>query len=177
MTNESDPDPKTGESFRSVYAQLHALAQNQMRDQRKDHTLQASALVNEAWLRFRDLPDSVWRDREHFLAIAATAMRQVLVDHARKRAAGKRGGGGDRISLHESGIPAHEGAADIIGFDDALRRLEAVEPRKAKVVTLRVYGGMTIEEVAKAIGVSHMTVSTDWKIACAWLGRELESTS
>lgn len=167
LDRRGDPESELAD----VYAQLRALADRQMRFQPKHHTLQASALVNEAWLRLKDAESLIARDREHFLAIAATAMRQILVDHARRKQAVKRAAG-ERVSLQESALPVPSEQVDLLGFEDLLLRLESSEPRKAKVVELRVFGGMTIEEVARALGVSHMTVSTDWKIACAWLSRE-----
>ena len=167
-----------------VYDQLRALAQDHLNrgmagrgGAGPDHTVQATALVHEAYLRMVDQTRAQYRDRNHFFAVAATMIRRVLVDHARMHAAAKRGGNEtadwSRITL-DSAVEWTRGTEiDILAIDDALRKLSALAERQARVVELRFFAGMTIEQAADALGVSTATVESDWVIARAWLGREL----
>jgi len=156
-----------------VYAELKVIAEREFRREPIDHTLQATALVNEAWLRLAGRPGG-YESRSHFLGAAAKAMRHVLVDHARRRHALKRGGALDRVTLVTGdGQEIDAAPADVLDLDQALVRLEQEEPRLATVVELKFFAGSTIEEIAEATGVSHMTVSNDWRRARIWLAREL----
>lgn len=156
-----------------VYAELRALAGRCLRSERAGHTLQPTALVHEAFLRLFDDRLVPSLDRAHFLGIAAVAMRRILVEHARARAANKRGGDAAQVTL-DSGIAALSGASiDVLALEDALGRLAALDERQARVVELRFFGGLTIEEVADALAVSKRTVDSDWALARAWLHREL----
>jgi len=161
----------------SVYKALERVAHQQLRKERPDHTLQTAALVNEAYLRLVGMNTPPWESRTHFFAIASQLMRQVLIDYARRHRAGKRGGG-ETISLDDSGLL--EGGnnrstdVDILALDEALQTLAQIDDRKAKVVELRFFGGLTFEEVAEILKVSPMTVSRDWTTAKAWLHREIK---
>ncbi|MGE0131110.1 MAG: sigma-70 family RNA polymerase sigma factor [Blastocatellales bacterium] len=156
-----------------VYDALHKIAKNALRRERRDHTLQATTVVNEAFLRLVDQKQVDWRSRNHFFAVAAKLMRRILVDYARKHHAGKRGGQAVRLSLDDVEAPVEERAASLVALDDALAALEKTDPRKARVVELRFFGGLTIEETADALGVHTATVARDWELAKAWLYREL----
>lgn len=152
-----------------VYDELRSLAGSYARDQRAGHTLQPTALVHEAFVKLVDAPSQGWKDREHFFAVAATAMRQVLTDHARARGSQKRGRGWDRVTLQE-GLVADNGAdVDLVVLDEALAELATHDPRKSRVVELRFFGGLTAEEVARVLAVSLSTVESDWRAARAWL--------
>ncbi len=160
-----------------VYSELRELAQRSMRGERKDITLQPTALVAEAYLRLVDI-EVPWNDRVHFFAVAANLMRRILVDEARKRQAQKRGGAERALSLEDLADQGFEfqdpGAlTDLVLLDQALTRLEAIDARKAKVVEQRCFAGLTIEETAAALGVSHATVERDLKMAKAWLAKEM----
>ena len=156
-----------------VYAELHRLAHHQMRAERPGRTLQTTALVNEAYLRLVDTRRVRWQSRAHFLGVAAQAMRRILVDAARARGARKRGGIGPRASLDESLLPAPGRGASLVALDDALTALAQVDPRKSQVVELRYFAGLSVAETAAVLGVSAETVQRDWKVAKAWLLREL----
>jgi len=163
-----------GELFPVVYDQLHTLAGRMLRHERPDHTLQATALIHEAWLRLGDQTRLDARDRAHFVAIAARSMRQILVDHARRKRAGKRGGDWDRVDL-DAALAFHEGRGlDVLALHEALDRLSRVDERKGRIVEMRFFGGLTIEEVGTALGLAPKTVEGDWYLARAWLRRELE---
>jgi len=157
--------------FSQLYDELHAIAEREFRGQGDGHTLQATALVAEAWMRLKDRDD--FSSRSHVLGAAAKAMRHVLVDHARRRAALKRGGDLDRVTLVSGDGGASDGDLDVLDLDGALTRLAEVAPRQARVVELKFFGGLTIPEVAEVLEVSHMTVSSDWRKARVWLAREL----
>lgn len=157
-----------------VEAELHRLARGYMRRERRGHTLQTTALVNEAFLRLTDAHAIGWQDRAHFLGIAARLMRRVLVDHARARGYRKRGGGVQRITLNEGLVPSPEPALDVIALDRALEALAAVDARKSRVIELRFFGGLSVEETAEVLHVSPDTVKRDWRLAKLWLLRELE---
>ena len=157
-----------------VEAELRRLARIYMARERRDHTLQATALVNEAFLRLAGAQHVRWQDRAHFLGIAARLMRRVLVDHARTRAFQKRGGGGRKVSLDDTLQVAPAPTVDVLALDRALETLSAVDPRKSQVIELRYFGGMTLEETADALGISTDTVKREWRVAKLWLLRELE---
>ncbi|HTT65942.1 MAG TPA: sigma-70 family RNA polymerase sigma factor [Bryobacteraceae bacterium] len=161
-----------------VYAQLRRIARSQMRNEASGHTLQTTALVHEAYIRLMEGQEVQWQSRAHFYAVCATLMRRILVDEARKRAAARRGGEAQRIvspglkldQLPDVG-PARD--AEIVALNDALDTLAAIDPRKARVVELRFFGGLSAEESAVVLGVSPQTVRRDWSLARAWLNREL----
>jgi RNA polymerase sigma factor (TIGR02999 family) len=159
--------------FPAVYAELRRLAQRHMRRERADHTLQASALVNEAYLRLIDVSQVQWRDRAHFFALAAQMMRRILVDAARRRGFAKRGGGAHRRTFDEALVVAPSRGADLVALDDALAALTAVDYRKGQVVELRFFGGLSVEETAAVLKISPQSVLRDWKLAKVWLAREL----
>jgi RNA polymerase sigma-70 factor, ECF subfamily len=156
-----------------VYAELHTLARRYMAGERPGHTLQTTALVNEAYLRLVDASRVQWQNRAHFFAVSAQLMRRILVDFARSRNYAKRGGAAQRLSLDEAPPVAVERGADLIALDDALTALSAFDPRKAKVVELRFFGGLTEDETAEVLKVSSDTVTRDWRLAKVWLRREL----
>ncbi len=157
-----------------VYDELHRLAHNYMRAEPSSHILQTTAVVNEAYLRLVDADKVKWCDRNHFFAIAARLMRRILVDTARSRYAQKRGGKIRRVSLNDSAVFASQPDADLIELDDALTSLAAIDARRAKVVELRFFGGMTLEEAAEVLHVSADTVWHDWDLAKTWLYREMK---
>ncbi len=157
-----------------VFAELHRLAHSYMRREHAGHVLQTTALVNEAYLQLVDTGKVKWHDRNHFFAIAARLMRQILVDSARSHSAQKRGGRIRHVSLNDAVAFASEPDADLIELDDALTALAEVDPRRAKVVELRFFGGMTLEEAAEALNVSADTVWHEWDLAKTWLFREMK---
>ena len=144
-----------------------------MKGERRDHTLDATALVNEAYLRLIEVQRVQWTNRAHFFAMAATLMRRILVDAARTRGYQKRGGGAAVLSLDEALIVPAEPGADLVALDDALTALAAIDPRKSQVVEMRFFGGLSLEETAEALHVSRDTVKRDWKMAKLWLLREM----
>lgn len=158
-----------------VHAELHRLARKYMRGEHSGHSLQATILVNEAYLRLVNLNRIRWQDRGHFFAMSARLMRRILVDHARSRGFIKRGGGAQMVPLDDARLGSIEPTHDLIALDDALEALAAVDPRKSRVVEMRFFGGLTVEEAAHALGVSAQTVQRDWRMAKAWLQRELRS--
>jgi len=157
-----------------VYEELRRLAHHYMRGERDGHTLQATALVNEVYLRLAGIDALGWRDRAHFFAMAATLMRRVLVDYARQRGRDKRGAGVTVTSLDENVI-APQPAVDVVALDDALERLRAVDPQQSRVVELRFFAGLSVKETAEAIGISPATVKRDWATAKLWLYNELNT--
>jgi RNA polymerase sigma-70 factor, ECF subfamily len=157
-----------------VEKELHRLARAYMRRERNDHTLQATALVNEAFLRLARTPNPRWQGRAHFVGIAARLMRQVLVDHARSRGYRKRGGAGLRVPLDHAPLITPEPELDVLAVDRALEAFAKVDPRKSQVVELRFFGGLSVEETAEVLGISVETVKRDWRVAKLWLSRELE---
>jgi RNA polymerase sigma factor (TIGR02999 family) len=157
-----------------VEAELHRLARSYMARERRDHTLQATALVNEAFLRLSGTAGIQWKDRAHFLGIAARLMRRVLIDHARRHAFQKRGAGVRHVSLSDVQLAAPPVDFDLLALDRALESLSRVDTRKAQVVEMRYFGGMTIQETAEALNVSTDTVKRDWQVAKLWLLRSLE---
>jgi len=157
-----------------LYQELRAVAEAIMRGRSAGQTLQPTALVHEAWMKLAASEAADPNDRAHFMAIAATAMRQILVDHARGRAAIKRGGGARRLSIDDFDAPDRVAAPDqVLIIDECLRRLARLDPRQAQVVEMRVFSGMTVEEVATALSMSTRTVELDWRMARAWLADEL----
>lgn len=150
-----------------LYQELHALAERQFGQERREHTLQPTALVNEAYQRLAALDRIDWQDRAHFIGVAARLMREILIDHARRRQAGKRDGG-ERVTLFTN-LPAQENGLDVLDLENALQRLEAIAPDKAKVVELRFYGGLSIEDTAEAMDLSPATVKRYWQTARIWL--------
>lgn len=156
-----------------VYDELRRLARQHMRRERPDHTLQATALVNEAYLRMIAISRIEWQNRAHFFAIAARVMRQILVDFARSRRASPRAR--PQVTFDEALVPSAVRHPDLIALDEALKRLESVHPRKSQVVELRYFGGMKLEEAATVLGVSRDTVKRDWRFAKLWLLRELDA--
>lgn len=166
----------------AVYDELHRQAERALRREAPGHTLQATGLVHEAYLRLVDQRRARWANRAQFFGVAAQLMRRILVDHARSRRAAKRGGGEQAVTLGAE-LPAHDGAPgaagggavlDVLALDDALARLAALDPRQAQVVELRYFGGLDIDETAAALDVSPATVKREWTVARAWLRRELE---
>jgi RNA polymerase sigma-70 factor, ECF subfamily len=156
-----------------VYGELRRLAAGYMRGERTGHTLQTSALVNEAFLRLAGGGEVNWQDRAHFFAVAANAMRRVLVDHARRRGNQKRGGEVRRVALDEALTVSAGRAAEVVALDEALARLAEVSPRKSQLVELRFFGGLSVEEAAEVLQVSPGTVMRDWTFAKAWLLKEI----
>jgi RNA polymerase sigma factor (TIGR02999 family) len=157
-----------------VYAELRGIAARSLRAERREHTLQPTALVNEAYMRLVERQNTPWQDRAHFLACAARLMRQILVDHARAHRADKRGGGRVRVTLGEETIAAGGPEVDFLALDAALGRLAEQDEQKCRIVELRYFGGLSNEETAEALGVSPRTVKRGWALARAWLRRELE---
>lgn len=158
-----------------VYDELRRIAARYMRSERSDHTLQPTELVNEAYLRLIDI-DIPWQDRAHFFAVAARAMRNILVDHARSVASEKRGGGAAKVTLEESLVSKTERSADIVMLDDALQILADTDKRKSDVIELRFFGGLTGEEIANVLNISTATVQRELRFAKAWLCREMDRT-
>lgn len=160
-----------------VYEELRRMAHRYMRQERPGQTLQTTALVHEAYLRLVDHQKIQWQARAHFFAIAATLMRRILIDHARERQRQKRGGDALRVTLAEAVAASAPPLWDLLALDEALTKLEAVAPRKSRVVELRCIVGLSNEEIAEIVGVSPNTVIEDWKFARAWLRRELSNTA
>jgi RNA polymerase sigma-70 factor, ECF subfamily len=159
-----------------IYAELRTLARRQMQRERLGHTLQPTALVHEAYLRLIDQRQVHWHNRAQFFAVAAQVMRRIVVDYARRRRRAKRGGGATHLSLDEAALITPVLAQQVLELDEALRRLTALDERKGRVVEMRYFGGLSVEEVAAVVGVSENTVISDWALAKAWLRRELETT-
>jgi RNA polymerase sigma-70 factor, ECF subfamily len=177
LPSASSPEERRIEEQRtiapSLYRELRRLAARKMRFERGNHTLQPTALVNEAWLRLADAPDSVWRDRSHFLALAAREMRHILVDHARAHCADKRGAGAIQVTLDDGLVATSRSPADVLAVDEALSNLSHLDPRQAEILELHFFAGMTYEEIAAALGISTRTVKRDSQMARAWIKSEL----
>lgn len=156
-----------------VYAQLHRAAQHYMAGERPGHALQTTGLVNEVYLKLVDCRQMNWQDRAHFFAVSAQLMRRILIDFARSRGYQKRGGGAFHMSLDDAPSVCQEPDRQLVAVDDALKALAAIDPRKSKVVELRFFGGLSVEETAEVLKVSTETVLRDWRLAKAWLLREL----
>ena len=159
--------------FSVLHAELHRLAQRHMRRERDGHTLQATALVNEVYIKFIDVNSVQWQDRAHFFALAAQIMRRILVDAARRRGYAKRGGGMHGKTLDEALLVPPQPGRDLVALDDALHVLAEFDTRKSQVVELRFFGGLSVEETATVLKISTQSVLRDWKLAKAWLTREL----
>ena len=159
-----------------IHEELRRLARHYMSRERLDHTLQTTALVNEAYLRLVNRKSVHWQNRAHFFAIAAQVMRSILVDHARAHAYQKRGGGARKIELDEAMIVSQERAAEVVALDEALTELAAFDPQQSRIVELRFFGGLTIEETAEVLNISPATVKREWGTAKAWLYRELSKS-
>src|SRR5437879_4146476 len=158
-----------------VYDEMRRMAHHYLRRERPGYTLQTSALVNEAYLRLVDHKGMRWQNRAHFYAVAAQAMRRILVDHARSRDAAKRGGGANLIGLDEAATAAQMQAANLLALDEALNQLALIDKRKSRIVELRYFGGMSVAETAEVIGVSPVTVMREWSSAKAWLLRAISA--
>jgi RNA polymerase sigma factor (TIGR02999 family) len=172
----SGGDPEAAERVLPlVYDELRRIALRQLRRERSDHTLQATAIVHEAYLRLNGQEGLHWPSRAHFFAFVARLIRRILVDYARHRNRAKRGGGIEKVTLSEVADLALPKAPDVMALDEALAGLEAIDPRKAAVVELRFFGGLTLEETAEQLGVSPETVSREWRRAKAWLYDELQT--
>jgi RNA polymerase sigma-70 factor, ECF subfamily len=156
-----------------VYDELHHIASRHMARQQPGHTLQTTALIHEAYLRLLDQEEKRWENRTHFFAVAATVMRHILVDHARARQRDKRGGDVLKVSLHEAAAQSDERALGIIALNDSLQTLAAFDQQQARIVELRFFGGLTMEEIAEALSLSLSTVEREWRTARAWLGQQL----
>lgn len=157
-----------------VYGELRRLAKSYLRRERPDHTLQSTALVHEAYLRLIDQHSVSWQNRAHFFGVAAQMMRRILVKYAEKHNAEKRGGGWQKLSLDEMVSFAEQRDLDLLALNDALNRLEEFDPQKSRTIELRFFGGLTIEETAEVLDLSHATVERHWRTAKAWLRRELK---
>lgn len=157
----------------AVYQELRRLARQYLQRERGDHTLQPTALVHEAYLRLANQKGAHWQNRAQFFAVAGQLMRRILVDHARAHLAEKRGGHAEKIELNEAALPPEERAANLVALDDALTELAVVDARKSRVVELRFFGGLTIDETAEAMSLNAATVRRDWTFAKAWLHRAI----
>src|SRR5436309_3901087 len=160
-----------------VYEELRRLAHHFMEGQRPDHTLQTTALVDEAYLRLADQTSPSWQNRAHFFAVAARAMRQILVNYAKSSRAQKRGGGALKVELEEAAIVSPEQSKEIVDLHEALERLAALDSRKARVVELKYFGGLNYDEMAEVLKISRVTVRRDWEFAKVWLYTELHETA
>jgi len=156
-----------------VYSELRRLAAHYMRHERPGHTLQSTALVNEAYIRLAGARETQWQDRAHFFAVASQIMRHILVDHARSYKYAKRGGGATKVELDEAAVLSEERAAELIALDEALKDLETIDPRKSQVVEMRFFGGLSIDETAEVLKLSSMTVQREWRWAKAYLYKHI----
>lgn len=168
-------DAALGELTPLVYEELRRLAHHHMGGQRHDHTLQTTALVNEVYLRLADQTSPRWQNRAHFFAVAARAMRQILVSYARSQQSQKRGGGGFKVDLDDAALVTPEESKQIVDLHEALERLSALDSRKAQVVELKYFGGLNYEEIAEVLKISRITARRDWEFAKVWLYTELHS--
>lgn len=159
-----------------VYNELHRLAASYMHRERKDHTLQPTALINEAYLRLAR-EDVEWQNHEHFIGVAANIMRRVLVDHARAHNAAMRGGGLVRVEIDDNIATAQERSSQVLLLDDALDKLEKLNPRQAKVVELRYFGGLSVEQIASVLKIAPRSVKRDWALARIWLFKEIQQSN
>ena len=166
-------DKAVAELVVSLYSELRSLASRYLRRERSDHTLQTTALVHEAYLRLADQREVRWKNREQFLGVAAQLMRRILVDYSRGHGAKKRGKGFEKVFLEEAAGFSKGKAADVIALDEALTRLAEFDPQQARLVEVRFFGGLSIEEAAEFLGVSRTTVKRNWNLSKAWLAREL----
>ena len=167
------PDVRSASFEKDLYKELRKIAAAKMRSERGNHTLQPTALVHEAYLRLADQSSSIWLDRSRVLPLAAHAMRNILVDHARAHSAGKRGRGAVQVTLHEGAAASRETLVDVLAVDEALKNLAEFDPRQASVMELHFFAGLTFEEIAQHLGVSSRTIKRDWEMARAWLHGQL----
>ena len=158
-----------------VYPELRRMARAYMGRENSEHTLQTSALINEAYLRLVNQQQVEWQDRAHFFAVAAQIMRHILVDHARKYRRDKRGGGTEHVPLDDIAVACDERATELMALDDALNRLAALDARKSQIVELRFFGGLTVDETAEVMKLAPITIMREWRAAKAWLGREVSA--
>jgi RNA polymerase sigma-70 factor, ECF subfamily len=165
------------ELYPLVYDELHRLARRYMSRERKDHTLQTTALINEAYVRLVDQKNVNWANRSHFFAISAQIMRRILIDHARRHAYAKRGGGAQQVSLEEVAAIVPNQGRELVRLDEALKTLAERDPRRSQVVELRYFGGLNNEEIAGVLHVSENTVTRDWNMARAWLYQQLSENA
>jgi RNA polymerase sigma factor (TIGR02999 family) len=172
---EGSEQEDIGKAMSAVYDELRSLARNYLRRERPNHTLQPTALVHEAYLRLTAQRNIHWQNRAHFIAIAARLMREILVEHARSRQAAKRGGGGITMSLSKALELFEERDVNLLALDDALKRLATIDPQKSRIVELRAFGGLTLEETAEVLNTSAATITRQWRTARAWLYREINS--
>jgi RNA polymerase sigma factor (TIGR02999 family) len=156
-----------------VYKELHRLAHRQLKKERPDHTLQSAALVHEAYLRLAGVSPPMWESRTHFFAVAAQLMRQILVDYARQHKAAKRGGSACKLSLEDAMVRPQRAEVDIVALDDALQELARIDLRQSRVVELRFFGGLSLNEISEALEIGPATVQRDWTTARAWLHRQI----
>jgi RNA polymerase sigma factor (TIGR02999 family) len=178
LQNWSHGDESAREVLLSVvYEELHRLAAAYLRRERADHTLQPTALVHEVYLKLVEEKSVDWQGRSHFFGVAAKLMRRILVDHARTRLAGKRGGGGVRVALTDTLAMSQERPDELLALDQGLARLTAIDPQQGQVVELRAFAGLSVEETAAALAISPATVKRDWAVAKAWLLREMGRTA
>jgi RNA polymerase sigma factor (TIGR02999 family) len=171
-----DPQASTDALISLVYNELRALAEQRLRSMGPSASLQPTELLNEVYLKVSKDPARAWEGRAHFIGAAAIAMRNILVDRARRKSAIKRGGGQARVSMDEADLAVDRNPDEILGIDAALKRLESVDPRSAKVVVMRFYLGLGVPEVAISLGVTERTVERDWAFARRWLAQDLQST-
>ena len=164
------------ELYPLVYDELHRLARRYMSRERKGHTLQTTALINEAYVRLVDQRNVQWANRSHFFAISAQIMRRILIDHARRHSYAKRGGGARQVSLDETATMAQGDFSEFLRLDEALKSLAQLDPRRSQVVELRYFGGLNNEEIAGVLNISENTVIRDWNMARAWLYRQLSGS-
>lgn len=165
------------ELYPLVYDELHRLARRYMSRERQGHTLQTTALINEAYVRLVDQKNVHWANRSHFFAISAQIMRRILIDHARRYAYAKRGGGAQQVSLDEAAAVTRTAGSELLRLDEALKSLAEMDPRRSQVVELRYFGGLNNEEIAGVLNISENTVTRDWNMARAWLHQQLSESS
>ncbi len=171
---ENGDDSAVNRLMPLVYDELRALAESYLKRERPDHTLQATALVHEAYVRLINQREVDWKNRTHFFAVAAQAIRRILVDHARYHQRSKRGGNRQRVELDEGAIISEAEKLDFVALDEALNKLAGLHQRQAQIVELKFFGGLMLKEIAEFLGVSRRTVDGDWSMARAWLKRELQ---
>jgi RNA polymerase sigma-70 factor (ECF subfamily) len=174
LENWSRGDPKAREALMPlVYDELRRLASSYLRQERSDHTLQPTALVHEAYLRLVDQKNVHWKDKGHFFAITAQLMRRILVDHARSHLAEKRGSGAAKVPLEDAVVMSKERPDELLTLDESLTRLGRMDPQQARIVELRIFAGLSVEDTAALLGISPATVKRDWSMAKAWLSLEI----
>ncbi len=174
LANWNKGDPEAREALMPlVYDELRKLAASQLRRERNDHTLQPTALVHEVYLRLAEQKNVHWQDKSHFFGVTAQLMRRILVDHARGHLADKRGSGLPKVALNEAIVMSREQPAELLALDESLTRLADTDPQQSKIVELRIFAGLTIEQTAEVLRISPATVKRDWNLAKAWLMREI----